>query len=150
MRIEIHPKPDGMQHVNFMFSEEDPAPEDLWVNALLAGGSIPPKRILQWERDGRQYKVLQYGQCVIGNAMFYIEKHKGVVDRLRDVCREELAAAQLERTRLYELISEVALEFDKTARFTVDGSGGLTIDIDTVKMRERMLERLKEDIRREA
>jgi hypothetical protein len=143
MRIEIHPKPDGMQHINLMFCEEEPEPEDLWVREQLGGFPIPPKRILQWEREGRQYQVLQYGQCVIGNALFYIEKHKGVVDKIRTVCRQELEQTVLEKEKLHDLISQTALEFHKQARFTVDGSGELTIDVDETKVRERMLERLE-------
>lgn len=142
MRIEFHPKPDGMQHVNLMFCEEEPDPEDLWVRAQLERFSIPPKRVLQWERDGRQYQVWQYGQCVIGNAMFYIEKHKGVVERIRQVCASELRQAALEKARLNELISEVAQEFDKQARFTVDGSGDLTIAVDEDKLRGRVVQLL--------
>jgi len=142
MRIEIHPKPDGMQHINLMFCEEDPEPEDLWVKEKVGEFPIPPKRILHWERDGRQYHVLQYGQCVLGNVMFYIEKHKGVVDRIRVVCEDELKRATLERARLHELISETALEFQQQARFTVDGSGELTIDVDEAKVRARMSEKL--------
>ena len=145
MRIEFHPKPDGMQHINLMFCEEDPDPEDLWVYAQLSEFPVPPKRILQWERDSHQYKVMQYGQCVIGNVMFYIEKHKGLVDKIRAVCREELSQAGLRRERFNELISEVALEFHQQARFTVDGSGELTIDVDEVKVRERMLQKLAGD-----
>jgi hypothetical protein len=146
MRIEFHPKPDGMQHINLMFCEEEPDPEDLWVREQLERFSIPPKRVLQWERDGRQYQVWQYGQCVIGNAMFYIEKHKGVVERIRKVCNEELAQTALEKEKLHGLISEVAQEFDKTARYTVDDGGDLTIDVDENKLRERMLERLAEGL----
>ncbi len=142
MRIEFHPKPDGMQYVNLMFCEEEPDPEDLWVRAQLERFSIPPKRMLQWERDGRQYQVWQYGQCVIGNAMFYIEKHKGVVERIRHVCARELQQAALEKSRLNQLISEVAQEFDKQARFTVDDSGDLTIAVDEDKLRERVLQLL--------
>jgi len=142
MRIEYHPKPDGMQHINLMFCEEESAPEDLWVREQLAGFPVPPKRILQWERDGRQYQVLQYGQCVIGNVMFYIEKHKGVVEKIRTLCEVELSQSELESEKLNELISQTALEFHQQARFTVDGSSELTIDVDEVKVRERMLERL--------
>jgi len=142
MRIEYHPKPDGMQHINLMFCEEEPEPEDLWVREQIGGFPIPPKRILQWERDGRQYQVLQYGQCVIGNVMFYIEKHKGVVEKIRTLCEVELSQSELERGKLNELISQTALEFHQQARFTVDGSGELTIAVDEVKVRERMLEKL--------
>lgn len=142
MRIEIHPKPDGMQHVNFMFSEEDPGPEDLWVSAMLTDFPVPPKRELQWERDGLLYKVLQYGECVIGNALFYIEKHKGVVDRIRRICHDEFASSALAREQLFELISETALEFNQEAKYTVDGSGGLTIAVDETKLRDRIREQL--------
>jgi hypothetical protein len=151
MRIEIHPKPDGMQHINLMFCDEDPGPEDLWVSAMLNDFPVPPKRELQWERDGRQYKVLQYGQCVIGNALFYIEKHKGIVDRIRRLCHDEFVSSALEREPLFELISETALEFNQEAKYTVDGSGELTIAVDEAKLRERMIERLGvESERREA
>jgi hypothetical protein len=142
MRIEIHPKPDGMQHINLMFCEDETEPEDLWVHEQLSNFPVPPKRILQWERDGRQYQVLQYGQCVIGHVLFYIEKHKGVVDKIRTVCQDELRQTALERGQLNELISQVALEFHQQARFTIDGSGELTIDVDEVRVRERVLEQL--------
>jgi hypothetical protein len=131
-----------MQHINLMFCEEESDPEDLWVREQLQGFPVPPKRVLQWERDGRQYQVWQYGQCVIGNVMFYIEKHKGVVDKIRALCQEELGKAGCKREELHELISQVALEFHKQARFTVNGSGELTIDVDEAQVRERMLERL--------
>ena len=143
MRIEIHPKPDGMQHINLMFCEEDPGPEDLWVQGMLNDFPVPPKRILDWERDGRQYKVLQYGQCVIGNAFFYIEKHKGIVDKIRAHCHEEFTNSRLSRDQLFELISEIALELNQDARFTVDGSGELTIAIDLEKVQQRVRERLE-------
>ncbi len=74
--------------------------------------------------------------------MFSIEKHKGVVEKIRAVCEEELGRAVMERDKLNELISQTALEFHKQARFTVDGSGELTIDVDEAKVRERILERL--------
>jgi hypothetical protein len=131
-----------MQHVNLMFCEEEPEPEDLWVREQLGGFPIPPKRLLQWERDGRQYQVLQYGQCVIGNVMFYIEKHKGVVEKIRTVCEVALNQSEMEREKLNELISQTALEFHRQARFTVDGSGELTIAVDEVRVRERMIEKL--------
>jgi hypothetical protein len=151
MRIEVHPKPDGMQHINLMFCDEDPGPEDLWVQAMLNDFPVPPKRELQWERDGRQYKVLQYGQCVIGNALFYIEKHKGIVDKIRILCRDEFDPSALKREQLFELISETALEFNQEAKYTVDGSGELTIAVDEAKLRERMIEKLEaENARPEA
>lgn len=144
MRIEVHPKPDGMQHINLMFCAEDPGPEDLWVQAMLSDFPVPPKRILDWERDGRQYKVLQYGQCVIGNALFYIEKHKGVVDKIRAHCHEDFATSALGKDELFEVISEIALELNQEARFTIDGSGELAIDLNMEKTRERLLQRLAE------
>ncbi len=142
MRIEIYPKPDGMQHINLMFCEEEPGPEDLWVSAMLKEFPVPPKRVLQWERDGHQYQVFQYGQCVIGNALFYVEKHKGIVDKLRALCHDVLTTVTLGREQLFALISEVALEFHQEAKYTVDERGELAIAVDPEKLRERMRVRL--------
>jgi len=142
MRIEIHPKPDGMQHINLMFSTEEPEPEDIWVRERVEGFHVPPKRILQWERDGKPYQVLQYGQCVLGDVMFYIEKHKGVVDKIRTVCRTALAEAALARPVFNEFVSQIALEFQQEARFVINGSGELAVDVDEEKLRERVAEKL--------
>jgi hypothetical protein len=142
MRIEIHPKPDGMQHINLMFCNEEPEPEDIWVRERVEGFHVPPKRILQWERDGKPYQVLQYGQCVLGDVMFYIEKHKGVVDKIRTVCGTELAQAAFSRPVFNEFVSQIALEFQQEARFIVDGSGVLGIDVNEEKLRERIAEKL--------
>ena len=144
MRIEIHPKPDGMQHINFMFNAEEQEPEDLWVLAQLSEFPVPPKRTLQWERDGRDYTVWQYGQCVVGNVMFYIEKHKGVVDKVRALCRGELEHAALPRAVFNELVSQVALELQKDARFIVNSSGELAIDVDETKVHEQVQAKLRE------
>jgi hypothetical protein len=144
MRIEIHPKPDGMQHINFMFNAEEQEPEDLWVLAQLSEFPVPPKRTLQWERDGRDYTVWQYGQCVVGNVMFYIEKHKGVVDKIRALCSDELERAALPRAVFNELVSQVALELQRDARFIVNGSGELAIDVDETKVHEQVQAKLRE------
>lgn len=147
MRMEFESKPDGMQRIYFMFCEEDPDPEDLWVRDQLGSFPVPPKRVLQWEREGRVYHVLQYGQCVIGHSLFPIEKHKGVVDKIRAVCKDDLERAAMERGSLNELIAQVAIEFHNQARFTVDLNNELTIDVDEAKVRERMLQEL-EDLNR--
>jgi len=144
MRIEIYPKPDGMQHINFMFHAEEQEPEDLWVLAQLSEFPVPPKRTLQWEREGKEYTVWQYGQCVVGNVMFYIEKHKGVVDKIRTVCHDELKQAALPRGAFNELVSQVALALQKDARFIVNGSGELAIDVDETKVREQVEAKLAE------
>jgi hypothetical protein len=144
MRIEIHPKPDGMQHINFMFNAEEQEPEDLWVLAQLSEFPVPPKRTLQWERDGRDYTVWQYGQCVVGNVLFYIEKHKGVVDKIRALCRDELERAALPRAAFNELVSQVALALQRDARFIVNGSGELAIDVDETKVHEQVQAKLRE------
>jgi len=144
VRIEFESKPDGMQRIYFMFCEEEPDPEDLWVRDNLNNFPVPPKRVLQWEIDGRDYKVLQYGQCVIGHSLFAIEKHKGVVDKIRAICKEELEGVSLGREGMNELVAQVAIEFHNQARFSVDLNNALTIDIDEGKVRERLLQELAE------
>lgn len=142
MRIEIHPKPDGMQHINLMFCEEQPDPEDAWIFDRIKEFPVPPKRILEWERDGREYKVLQFGQCVIGHIMFDIEKHKSVVEKIRSVCYEDFEQAELAQETLWAVIADTALAFHKQARFTVDGSGELGLDIDEHHIREHVLQQI--------
>ena len=153
MRIEVHPKPDGMQHVNLMFCDEGPDPEDLWIRARIQEFPVAPKRTLEWEREGRTYTVLQFGQCVIGHALFDIEKHKSVVDTIRDFCQADLEQAAcaterqagLETNTLLAVIAGTALEFHTQARYTVDASGELAIDLDEAEVRERILQRLEEE-----
>lgn len=142
MRIELHPKLDGMQHVNLMFCEEAPDPEDGWIRAQLGAFPVPPKRALQWERVGRQYLVWQYGECVIGDIFYFIERYKGVVDRLQAVCRAELDRAAIGPEDLNLLIAETALEFQDQARFTIKGTGEMTLTVDETGLRQRLLERL--------
>lgn len=142
MRIELHPKPDGMQHVNLMFCEETPDPEDGWIRAQLCAFPVPPKRQLQWEREGREYLVWQYGECVIGDVFYFIERYKGVVDRLQAVCRVELDRAPMRPEALNQLIAETALEFQDQARFTIKGTGEMTLTVDEAGLRQRLLERL--------
>ena len=141
MLIEIYPKPDGMQHINLMFCEAEPDPEDGWVRSHIEAFPTPPKRIFEEERAGRTYTTLQYGQCVIGHAMFYIEKYKGVVDKLLGVCAGELERAALDRPMRNAVISCLALELDKHARFSVDEQGNLAIalkEIDEAGIHKRL------------
>ena len=149
MRIEIQPKPDGMQHINLMFCEEQPDPEDAWIFDRIKEFPVPPKRILEWQRDGREYKVLQFGQCVIGHVMFDIEKHKGIVDKIQSVCLHDFeqtqGAYELAPETLSALIADTALAFHKQARFTVDGSGELSIDIDEQEVREYILQQIEKE-----
>jgi hypothetical protein len=144
MRIEFEPKPDGMQHVNLLFCDEAPGPEDRWIREQLAAFPVPPKRVLEWEREGRVYEVWQYGECVIADPLFFIERYKGVVDRIRAVCRGELEAARLAPETLRELIAETAREFQQLARYTVRGAGAMTLTMDEAALRERVLARLGE------
>ncbi len=148
MLIEIYPKPDGMQHINLMFCEAEPEPEDGWVRAHIDAFPTPPKRIFEEERAGRTYTTLQYGQCVIGHSMFYIEKHKGVVDKLCGVCTRELERVDLDHITRNTIISRLALELDKHARFSVDDQGNLAIalkDIEAAEIHERLGELIAEE-----
>ena len=148
MLIEIYPKPDGMQHINLMFCEAEPDPEDGWVRSHIDAFPTPPKRIFEEERAGRTYTTLQYGQCVIGHSMFYIEKHKGVVDKLLGVCTSELERADLDQPAHNAIISRLALEMDKHARFSVDEQGNLTIafkEMEAAEIHKRLGELMAEE-----
>jgi hypothetical protein len=148
MLIEIYPKPDGMQHINLMFCEAEPDPEDGWVRSHIEAFPTPPKRIFEEDRADRTYTTLQYGQCVIGHSMFYIEKHKGVVDKLLGVCASELERAALDHLTRNAIISRLALELDKNARFSVDDQGNLGIafkEIEAAEIRKRLGELMAEE-----
>ncbi len=148
MLIEIYPKPDGMQHINLMFCEAEPDPEDGWVRAHIDALPTPPKRIFEEERAGRTYTTLQYGQCVIGHFMFHIEKHKGVVDQLLGVCASPLAQTGLDPLARNTIISGLARELEKHARFSVDAQGNLAIvfrEVDEAEIRKRLGEMLAEE-----
>ena len=90
------------------------------------------------DRQGRA------GQCVIGHSMFYIEKHKGVIDKIQTVCRQDLKQAELDRPRRNVLLSRLAMQLEKQARYTIDESGDLTIAIDENIMRKRLSELMEE------
>ena len=142
MRIEFQPKPDGMQHVNMLFREESPDPEDHWVREQLEGYPAPPKRVLRWEREGHPYEVWQYGECVIGDALFVIERFKSVADRARAICRAEVEQAAVTPSDLHRVIAETAMEFHESARYRIEGTGPMTLSVDEAGLRGRLLERL--------
>jgi hypothetical protein len=65
-----------------------------------------------------------------------------VVDKIRTVCRTALAEAALSRPVFNEIVSQIALELQQEARFIVDGSGELAIEVDEEKLRKRVEEKL--------
>ena len=80
--------------------------------------------------------------------MFYIEKHKGVVDKLLGVCTSELERAALDRPTCNMIVSRLALELDKQARFSVDEQGNLAIafkEINEAEIHKRLAELMAED-----
>jgi hypothetical protein len=144
MHIEYVPRPDGMAHVKFMFRDGTPEAEDLFITYLLGRFPTPPKRTFEEERDGQNYRVMQYGQCVIQPALFDIEKHAALVNRLRESCAEELAAAApTEGDHLLVLLSQTAVSLHDEVRLSwKDDRPG--VEIDDAVLRERLLPRLED------
>jgi len=143
MEITYEDKPGGMQRIYFHFCRELPAPEDAWVRRGLANGPVPPKRTFTEEREGKTYDILQWGLCVIGEAMYDIEKHQGLVRLVEQDCAAELDGAALDAPERNRLISELAIEFHGEARMSYDESTQFEgVDVDRGRMRERLLERL--------
>lgn len=138
MLLEIYPKPDGMQHVNFLFCAVRPDPEDEWVRARLDALPIPPKRCFEETRRGRTYTTLQYGQCVIGHSLYAIEKYKAVVDAVAAV---STGAPALDGNAWNARIARLAEKLAPQARFTVDDAGKLTLafsGVDAAGIRQRL------------
>ena len=138
MLMEIHPKPGGMQHVNFLFCAARPDPEDEWVRARLDALPIPPKRCFEETRRGRTYTTLQYGQCVIGHSLYAIEKRKAVVDA---VAAASTDAPALDGHMWNERVARLVEKLAPQARFTVDDAGKLKIafsGVDAAGIRQRL------------
>ena len=142
MRTEIEYKPDGMARVHLMFRRAGRDPEDLWIRSELERFPIPPKRILEREHDGEVYDDLQYGQCVIGEYMYDIEKHQQLCQRIGELCTEEVAASPLSETDREGLISELAREFHGEAKMTWDEDDNFLLVVEDAPLRERALELL--------
>ena len=142
MRTEIESRPDGMARVHLMFRRSGRDPEDLWIRSELERFPIPPKRTLERKHDGEVYDDLQYGQCVIGERMYDIEKHQQLCQRIGELCAEELTASPLSVSDREGLISESAREFHGEAKMTWDEHDSFVVSVEDAPLRERALELL--------
>ena len=152
MRTEIEYTGGGMARVSLLFRREGRAPEDIWIRSELERFPVPPKRTLEWERGGERFDVWQYGQCVIGELMYDIEKHQLLCDRIGELCADELAALAAgasgaeagegagERGEAAALVSEAAKEFHGAAKIRWDADDRKSVAVDEPPLRARVLE----------
>ena len=152
MRTEIEYTGGGMARVSLLFRREGRDPEDLWIRSELERFPVPPKRTLEWERGGERFDVWQYGQCVIGELMYDIEKHQLLCDRIGELCADELAALAAgasgaeagegagERGAAAALVSEAAKEFHGAAKIRWDADDRKSVAVDEPPLRARVLE----------
>ncbi len=140
MRTEIQYKGDGMARVSLLFRREGRDPEDIWIRSELERYPVPPKRTLEWEREGEQFDVMQYGQCVIGGLMYDIEKHQMLCDRIRELCGDELAEGIEDAGERDALVSEAAKEFHGAAKISWDERDVKSVKVDEPPLRARVLE----------
>jgi len=146
MRTEIQYKGDGMARVSLLFRREGRDPEDIWIRSELERYPVPPKRTLEWEREGEQFDVMQYGQCVIGGLMYDIEKHQMLCDRIRELCGDELAAGMEGAAEREVLVSEAAKEFHGAAKISWDERDVKSVKVDEPPLRERVLELIESGV----
>lgn len=66
MFMEVQPTGIFMSRVSLFFDEQHPDREDEHVEKYLELARLEPKRTLTVSRDGREYRVLQFGQCYLG------------------------------------------------------------------------------------
>ena len=142
MRTEIEYKGDGMARVSLLFRRERRDPEDLWIRSELERFPVPPKRTLEWERDGEPFEVLQYGQCVIGELMYDIEKHQLLCDHIRELCSGELAASAADAEAREALVSEAARQFHGAAKIRWEADDRMSLAVDEAPLRAHVLELL--------
>lgn len=140
MRTEIEYKGDGMARVSLLFRREGRDPEDIWIRSELERYPVPPKRMLEWEREGADFDVWQYGQCVIGELMYDIEKHQLLCDRIGELCGDELASGVPVAEERERLVSEAAKEFHGAAKISWDERDVKSVAIDEPPLRARVLE----------
>ena len=143
MRTEIEYKDDGMARVSLLFRRGGRDPEDLWIRSELARYPVPPKRTLEWEREGEPFEVLQYGQCVIGELMYDIEKHQMLCDRIGELCSDDLAASSATAEEFGDLVSGIAKEYHGAAKIGWDEHDRKSVVVDEQPLREHVLELLK-------
>ncbi len=146
MRTEIQYKGDGMARVSLLFRREGRDPEDIWIRSELERYPVPPKRTLEWEREGEQFDVMQYGQCVIGGLMYDIEKHQMLCDRIRELCGDELAEGIADAEEREVLVSEAAKEFHGAAKISWDERDVKSVAIDESPLRERVIELIESGV----
>ncbi len=127
MLLEFYPKSDGMQLLHFMFRSDRVDPEDLWIRTCLSGIVPGPKRVFSESREGVSYETQQYGQCVIGQALYDIQKHQEIVKKLRLDYHLQALAEQICAEQYNSIISQVAYELAKFARFTVNDQDDLSL-----------------------
>ena len=141
MRTEIEYTGGGMARVSLLFRREGRDPEDLWIRSELERFPVPPKRTLEWERGGERFDVWQYGQCVIGQLMYDIEKHQLLCGRIGELCADELAALGAgEGGAAAALVSEAAQEFHGAAKIRWDADDRASVAVDEPPLRARVLE----------
>ena len=149
MRTEIQYRGDGMARVSLLFRREGRDPEDIWIRSELERYPVPPKRTLEWERQGEQFDVMQYGQCVIGGLMYDIEKHQMLCDRIRELCGDELASGMPDADEREVLVSEAAREFHGAAKISWDEHDRKSVAIDEPPLRARVLELIESGVESE-
>ncbi len=149
MRTEIQYRGDGMARVSLLFRREGRDPEDIWIRSELERYPVPPKRTLEWERQGEQFDVMQYGQCVIGGLMYDIEKHQMLCDRIRELCGDELASGMPDANEREVLVSEAAREFHGAAKISWDEHDRKSVAIDEPPLRARVLELIESGVESE-
>ena len=64
----VETEPNGLSMVLFKlyFNQQRADPEDVWVLEYLQEHSLEPRRELTEEHEGIPYKVMQFGQCYLG------------------------------------------------------------------------------------
>ena len=140
MRTEIEYRGDGMARVSLLFRREGRDPEDIWIRSELERYPVPPKRMLEWERGGEAFDVWQYGQCVIGELMYDIEKHQMLCDRIREICGDELTEGIAGAEEREVLVSEAAREFHGAAKISWDERDVKSVAIDESPLKTRVIE----------
>ena len=151
MIVRVEPKDWSMYSVLLYFDKNKPDAEDGDARSYLAEHNLEPKRTLDTEVDGREFEVLSFGGCYIGqhHMKALSEIQRSVVERellvakiaeyLREgpdtAAREQ--AASMEDAQFQAAVETLVQQFQCESSFGKDDEGYIQVTLDAAAVQER-------------
>lgn len=151
MIVETEPAGLMMIRYKLYFNQQTPDPEDPWILAYLQEHGLEPRRELQEEHEGVQYKMFHFGQCYLGRHVEQLSElykrgieHTVLAQHLLE-CLERTddaalhaATAALDATARHAMATTVAAQLYATAQFETTEDRNLRVVIEESVVREAL------------